>query len=97
MAKQKQSEEVLESITAAPTEEQADSLLTKKQVKERVDGIKEMASELHPVAASERSHVEQDKLLKDVLEAIAAGAKEPDGLAKAALAVYNVEFTRFFG
>jgi hypothetical protein len=97
LAKQKQTEEVLESITAAPAEEQADSLLTKKQVKERVERIKELASELHPVVASERCHVEQDKLLKDVLVAIAAGAKDSDGLAKATLTVFDLEFTRMYG
>lgn len=90
-------QESIEEITTAPEEEQIQQPITKKQIKERLALIKKMMKEEHPVNVSPKAHIEQDKLLKDVLEAIVEGAKDADGLAKAALAVYDLEFTRLFG
>jgi hypothetical protein len=70
--------------------------ITKEQVSERLDSIKQIIEEEHPAVASEKAHIEQDKLFKDVLEGIANGAEDPVGLAEAALQVLNLEFTRWY-
>ncbi|MDF2534403.1 MAG: Waukesha92 13 [Bacillales bacterium] len=70
--------------------------LTIEKVSERVELIQQIVQEEHPVVASEKAHVEQDKLFKDVLEAIAKGSENPTGLAEATLAVLNIEFTRVY-
>jgi predicted GTPase len=73
-----------------------EQVLTQKKVSERIEAIKQIIEEEHPVVASEKAHIEQDKLFKDVLEAIAKESENPTGLAKAALEVFNVEFTRVY-
>lgn len=72
------------------------TVLTVDHVNERLEAIRQVIKEEHPVVASEEAHEEQDKLLRDVLEAIANGAEDPVGLSKAVLEVFNVEFTRWY-
>lgn len=81
------------------TEEQpvdAIQLITKEQVNERLELINKIVKEEHPVIASEKAHVEQDRLARDVLECIANGAEDPVGLAAKALEVFEIEFTRWY-
>jgi hypothetical protein len=86
MAKQEQEEQVLS----------AEQVLTIGHVTDRVELIKQIVQEEHPVVASEKAHIEQDKLLKDVLEAIDNGTEDAAGLAGAALEVFRIEFTRWY-
>jgi hypothetical protein len=70
------------------------AVITVEQVNETVEKVKALNDELHPVVASTRCHKEQDKLVKDVLEAIANGNENPIELAQATLNIFLVEFTR---
>lgn len=81
------------------TEEQSEAaiqLISKEQVNERLELINKVVKEEHPVIASEKAHVEQDRLARDVLEGIANGAEDPVGLAAKALEVFEIEFTRWY-
>jgi hypothetical protein len=71
-------------------------LITKEQVNERLELINTIVKEEHPVIASEKAHVEQDRLIRDVLEGIANGAEDPAGIAAKALEVFEIEFTRWY-
>lgn len=70
--------------------------LTKENVEERLELIRKIVKEEHPVIASEKAHIEQDKLLEDVLVAIGKGTAESAVLAGAALKVFNLEFRRSY-
>jgi hypothetical protein len=99
MAKKAIKEEPIITAEQIVDEEQpaaAVQLITKEDVKERLEFISKIVKEEHPVIASEKAHVAQDKLVKAVLEGIANGADDPVGLAAAALEVFNIEFTRWY-
>jgi hypothetical protein len=87
-----------EETTAGVTPEEAttEEVLTIEKVSERVDRVKQIVQEEHPVIASEKAHIEQDELLKDVLSAIANGAEDAKGLAEKALEVFTIDFTRWY-
>jgi hypothetical protein len=74
----------------------AEQTITKEIVNERLELIKQIVAEEHPAVTSEKAHIEQDKLIREVLEGIAAGADDPVGLSNAALEVFNIEFTRWY-
>jgi hypothetical protein len=71
-------------------------VLTIERVSERVERVKQIVQEEHPVIASEKAHIEQDELLKDVLSAIATGAEDAKDLAEKALEVFTIDFTRWY-
>jgi predicted GTPase len=71
-------------------------VLTIENVSKRVERVKQIVQEEHPVIASEKAHIEQDELLKDVLSAIANGAEDAKGLAEKTLEVFNIDFTRWY-
>jgi predicted DNA-binding ArsR family transcriptional regulator len=100
IAAEEQMETVVEDNTAQDTETLEEitvtTAITFDQVHERLDEIKKLIEEQHPVVASEKAHVEQDKMLRDVLEAIAAGASNPVEMANAALEVFQIDFTRWY-
>jgi hypothetical protein len=64
--------------------------MTEEEVRRRVDEIDEIAD------LPELSHVEEDRLYCDVLEAIASGATNPAALARAALRTRHLDFDRFY-
>lgn len=66
------------------------SRMTEEEVRRRVEEIDEIA-DLH-----ERPHVEEDRLYRDVLSAIAAGADNPAALARAALATRYLDIERHY-
>jgi HEAT repeat protein len=81
------------------TEEQpvaAVQLITKEDVKERLEVIRKVVKDEHPVVASAKAHVEQDKLVREVLEGIANGAEDAEGLARTVAEVFTIEFTRWY-
>ncbi|MBT2735145.1 hypothetical protein J7E66_10395 [Bacillus sp. ISL-7] len=87
------------NTTEQVTEEQTvvvSPIITKENVKDRLELIHKIVKEEHPVIASVKAHIEQDLLVRDVLEGIAKGAEDPVGLAEAALEVFKSEFTRSF-
>jgi SepF-like predicted cell division protein (DUF552 family) len=93
MAKQQTKAQVEEATNEEVT---TANVLTVEKVSERVELIKQFVEEEHPVIASEKAHTEQDKLFKDVLEAVANGSEDSKGLATEALKVLNIEFTRVY-
>ena len=64
--------------------------MTEEEVRRRVDEIDAIAD------LPERAHMEEDRLYCDVLEAIAAGADKPVGLARAALAARQLDINRSY-
>jgi hypothetical protein len=64
--------------------------MTEEEVLRRVAVIDEIADSV------ERAHLEADRLYFDVLEAIAAGAGNPAGLANAALTAANLDIARYY-
>lgn len=62
--------------------------MTEEDVRRRVDEIDAIAD------LPERAHMEEDRLYRDVLEAIAAGAAKPESLARAALAARHLDIDR---
>jgi predicted GTPase len=93
----------VEETTAGVTPEEAtaeeiitEDVLTIENVSERVERVKQIVQEEHPVIASEKAHIEQDELLKDVLSAIANGAEDAKGLAEKTLEVFTIDFTRWY-
>jgi hypothetical protein len=64
--------------------------MTEGEVRRRVAEIDEIAD------LQERPHVEEDLLYRDVLEAIAAGADNPAGLARAALTTRHLDIDRHY-
>jgi SepF-like predicted cell division protein (DUF552 family) len=98
MARQKAQVQVEEVTTEEATIEEVvtPEVLTIEKVSERVELIKQIVEEEHPVIASEKAHLEQDKLFRDVLESIAKGSEDSTGLAEGALEVLNIEFTRVY-
>ncbi|MEC3599012.1 hypothetical protein P4159_01430 [Bacillus thuringiensis] len=68
----------------------ANPIRTKQQLNERLELIKEISGDC------EAAHVEQDKLLRDVLVGITSGADNPVYLAGRALEVFNIEFSRWY-
>ncbi|MEK4267066.1 hypothetical protein [Bacillus sp. FSL W8-0940] len=74
----------------------AKPIRTKKELNERLDKIKRIVEEKHWASANIEAHVEQDKLLRDVLVGIANGADNPVYLAGRALEVFNIEFVRWY-
>ncbi len=65
-------------------------LMTEDEVRRRVAEIDEIAD------MAEKAHMEEDRLYCDVLEAIAAGADNPAGLARAALAARHLGLDRYY-
>jgi hypothetical protein len=98
LAKKKISEEQIGTEEPVTEEQQvaAIQLISKEQVNERLELISTIVKEEHPVIASEKAHVEQDRLVRDVLEGIANGADDPAGIAAKALEVFEIEFTRWY-
>jgi len=64
--------------------------MTIDEVRQRVASIDEIAH------MSEQAHRAEDKLYCEVLEAIAAGAPDPAGLARAALAATDLGMERYY-
>ena len=64
--------------------------MTEDDVRRRVDEIDSIAD------LAEQAHMEEDRLYCDVLEAIAAGADNPKGLARAALAARQLDIDRYY-
>lgn len=64
--------------------------MTENEVRQRVAAIDEIADML------EESHREEDRLYRDVLEAIAAGAANSADLARAALATRYLALDRHY-
>lgn len=64
--------------------------MTEAEVRQRVTKIDEIADAL------EKAHFEEDRLYRDVLAAIAAGADNPRGLARAALITKELDIERHF-
>ena len=64
--------------------------MTEDEVRQRVAAIDDIAD------SAEKAHIEEDRLYCDVLEAIAAGAVNPVGLARAALAARNLDMDRYY-
>lgn len=64
--------------------------MTEDEVRRRVVQIDEIAD------SAERAHMEEDRLFCDVLEAIAAGARNPAALARAALGSRDLEIDRYY-
>ena len=60
------------------------------EVRERLTRIEAMSGD------SEIAHMEQDKFLLDVLQAVADGAYAPEEIAVVALEVQNIKFTRWY-
>jgi glutamine synthetase adenylyltransferase len=87
-----------QELQAAEVAEQSETVegLTVDLVNTMLEEIRSIVEEKHPVVASEDAHRAQDQLLKEVLEAVANGANDAEGLAKAALLVFDIEFTRWF-
>lgn len=72
----------------------AKPIRTKQQLNARLDYIRSIANA--EWCNSEKAHVEQDKLLRDVLVGITSGAENPVYLAGRALEVFNIEFSRWY-
>lgn len=64
--------------------------MTEEEVRRRVAEIDEIAD------TDEKAHMEEDRLHCDVLEAIAAGAADPAGLARAALTARRLDIVRYY-
>ena len=64
--------------------------MTIKEINERVTKIAEIADD------PEYAHMEEDKLLDEVLKAIAGGHPRPKSLAAAALKANEIEFSRWY-
>ena len=64
--------------------------MTEDDVLRRIDEIDEIAD------LPERAHIAEDRLYRDVLEAIAAGAADPARLARAALASRHLNLDRYY-
>jgi hypothetical protein len=64
--------------------------MTEAEVRERVARIDELADSV------EEAHREEDRLYSDVLKAIAAGADNPMGLARAALTASHLDIARSY-
>lgn len=64
--------------------------MTEEEVRQRVAAIDEVAD------LPETAHMEEDRLYCDVLQAIASGASNPAGLARAALAARHLSIDRFY-
>ena len=64
--------------------------MTEEEVRRRVHEIDEIAD------LPELSHIEEDRLYCDVLEAIASGATNPIALARAALQTRHLDFDRSY-
>lgn len=64
--------------------------MTEDEVLRRVAAIDEVAD------SPEKAHKEEDRLYCDVLEAIAAGADDPAGLARAALSARKLDLERYY-
>lgn len=64
--------------------------MTEDEVRRRVAGIDDMAD------LTERAHMAEDRLYLDVLEAIAEGAENPAGLARAALAAHHLGLDHYY-
>ena len=64
--------------------------MTIDEVQSRVAAIDEVAD------SPEKAHQEEDRLYCDVLEAIAAGAEDPVGLARAALSARELDLVRYY-
>jgi hypothetical protein len=64
--------------------------MTEEEVRQRVARIDEIADSV------EKGHIEEDRLYRDVLEAIAAGASNPVGLAHAALSAQHLDIDRYY-
>lgn len=64
--------------------------MTEEEVRRRVEAIDDVAD------LPEKAHMEEDRLYCEVLKAIAAGAENPAGLARAALATRHLGIERFY-
>lgn len=64
--------------------------MTEDEVRRRVAEIDEIAD------LTEEAHMEEDRLYRDVLEAIAAGSDKPADLARAALAAKHLGLDRYY-
>ncbi len=64
--------------------------MTEDEVRRRVAKIDEIAD------MPEKAHMEEDRLYRDVLNAIAAGADNAVGLAREALAVGHLDLVRCY-
>ena len=64
--------------------------MTEGDVRRRAEAVDEIAD------LPERAHLEEDRLYCDVLYAIAGGAADAPALARAALAVRNIDFRRSY-
>jgi len=62
--------------------------MTVEEVRQRVAQIDDIADD------GERAHRDEDRLFCDVLKAIADGAPDPAGLARAALESRDLDFDR---
>jgi hypothetical protein len=67
--------------------------VTTDEIHARLDAIREMAV---GVNGSSTAHAAQDDLLVDVLQAIADGAADPPALAREALRVLDIAFSRWY-
>ncbi|GAA5417971.1 hypothetical protein Pryu01_03049 [Paraliobacillus ryukyuensis] len=70
----------------------ASPIRTKEQLNKRLDKVRSLADE----GDDEKAHVEQDKLLRDVLVGITSGANDPVYLSGKSLEVFNIEFSRWY-
>lgn len=62
-----------------------------------VSGVRRRVAEIDETAdLQERPHIEEHSLYRDVLEAIAAGANDPAGLARAALTTRHLNIDRHY-
>lgn len=62
-----------------------------------VDEVNERIAELRGIKDDpEAAHILEDTIMDEVLQAIARGAEDPAGLALAALATQDVEFSRWY-
>lgn len=66
--------------------------MTVDEVRARVEDIRDAAMNLRD---DEAAHLREDDLWRDVLRAVADGAADPAGLARAALATLDLEFGRY--
>lgn len=63
-----------------------------------VDDIRRRVSDIDAIADSMRdAHKEEDRLLREVLNTIAAGASNAAELAQAALETFTLDFDRQYG
>jgi hypothetical protein len=67
-----------QELQAAEVAEQSETVegLTVDLVNTKLEEIRSIVEEKHPVVASEDAHRAQDQLLKEVLEAVANGAND---------------------